>query len=77
MGDDGDTSSGTDPGEDALARAAALGPLPGIHDEDDEVTPGGHADRSVGQGRGRRPDHLQPPRLTGTACCTRLAGSAR
>jgi len=37
MGNEGDTSSGTDPGEDALARAAKLGPLPGIHDEDDET----------------------------------------
>ena len=46
MGNEGDTSSGTDPGEDALARAAALGPLPGIHDEDDEVAP---EDTPIGQ----------------------------
>ena len=39
MGDNDGTSSGTDPGEDALARAAATGPLPGIHDEDDETIP--------------------------------------
>jgi hypothetical protein len=37
MSTKGDATGGTDPGEDALARAAALGPLPGIHDEDDEV----------------------------------------
>ena len=38
MSDMGDTGSGTDPGEDALARAAALGPLPGIHDDEDAET---------------------------------------
>ena len=46
MGDMGDTGSGTDPGEDALARAAKLGPLPGIHDEDAETT---SEDTPIGQ----------------------------
>jgi hypothetical protein len=45
MSDMGDTGSGTDPAEDALARAAALGPLPGIHD-DDESSP---EDTPIGQ----------------------------
>ena len=63
MGDQDDTTSGTDPGEDALARAAALGPLPGIHDEEDEQSSG---DTPIGQSVKDEGDDLTYFNLRGT-----------
>jgi hypothetical protein len=63
MGDNGDTGSGTDPGEDALARAAELGPLPGIHDEEDELSSDG---TPIGQSVKDEGDDLTYFNLRGT-----------
>jgi hypothetical protein len=63
MGDQDDTTSGTDPGDDALGRAAALGPLPGIHDEDEELSPEG---TPIGQSVKDEGDDLTYFNLRGT-----------